>query len=527
MLAKSIRLNRINGAVKVQGCLAGRDPVRLETPSARGEKTAIYTRLQHLQLAGDRDDSQFSGVAVQNYASDMEILDPTPNNKVFALEVLDDDAHSVKERDEAVKVILSAYKKKLRHRSNYHMGYPLNQALDYDGLTDLMQFCINNLGDPFIESNYGVHSREFEVGVLNWFAKLWQIEKDEFWGCVTSCGTEGNLHGLYVGRENLPDGILYASKDSHYSVFKAARMYRMDSVKVDSLGSGEMDYASFRTHLLENKHRPAIVNVNIGTTVKGAVDDLDKIIAILAETGYTQDRFYIHCDGALTGIMLPFMKDKRSMLSFSKPIGSISVSGHKFLGAPAPCGVIIMRYKAAKAMSSDVEYLNSRDTTITGSRNGQAPIQLWYALSRKGSKGIQQDVDKCLYNSRVLKDMLQAAGFSAMLNEMSNTVVFERPREEAFVRRWQLACEGDIAHVVVMPNHDVKKLEDFVLDYVRSNARMTGTPHVDRPVVPEDDAPIILPNYGSGAMSLTTEGYMQLEDPLDLDELMAPNVTTA
>jgi len=35
-----------------------------------------------------------------------------------------------------------------------------------------------------------------------------------------------------VGRETLPDGILYASRETHYSVFKAARMYRMDAVKV-------------------------------------------------------------------------------------------------------------------------------------------------------------------------------------------------------------------------------------------------------------------------------------------------------
>ncbi len=51
-------------------------------------------------------------------------------------------------------------------------------------------------------------------------------------GCV-----QGNLHGILVGRENLPDGILYASKETHYSVFKAARMYRMDSVKVRRLTS--------------------------------------------------------------------------------------------------------------------------------------------------------------------------------------------------------------------------------------------------------------------------------------------------
>ena len=35
-----------------------------------------------------------------------------------------------------------------------------------------------------------------------------------------------------MGRENLPDGILYASSESHYSVFKAARMYRMEAEKV-------------------------------------------------------------------------------------------------------------------------------------------------------------------------------------------------------------------------------------------------------------------------------------------------------
>lgn len=54
------------------------------------------------------------------------------------------------------------------------------------------------------------------------------------------------------------------------------------------------------------------------------------------------------------------------------------------------------------------------------------------------------------------------AGIKTMLNELSNTVVFERPMEEAFVRKWQLACEGDIAHVVVMPNIDIDKLEEFV-----------------------------------------------------------------
>jgi len=68
--------------------------------------------------------------------------------------------------------------------------------------------------------------------VLHWFARLWEVERDDYWGYITNCGTEGNLHGILTGRENLPDGILYASSESHYSVFKAARMYRMDAERV-------------------------------------------------------------------------------------------------------------------------------------------------------------------------------------------------------------------------------------------------------------------------------------------------------
>ena len=42
--------------------------------------------------------------------------------------------------------------------------------------------------------------------------------------------------------------------------------------------------------------------------MKGGVDDLDLVIQTLEESGFTRDRFYIHCDGALLGIMLPFVK---------------------------------------------------------------------------------------------------------------------------------------------------------------------------------------------------------------------------
>jgi histidine decarboxylase len=67
------------------------------------------------------------------------------------------------EREEEMGHILAAYMDKLVDRTQHHLGYPYNLDFDYGALEKLVKFSINNLGDPFIESNYGVHSREFEV----------------------------------------------------------------------------------------------------------------------------------------------------------------------------------------------------------------------------------------------------------------------------------------------------------------------------------------------------------------------------
>lgn len=65
-------------------------------------------------------------------------------------------------------------------------------------------------------------------------------------------------------RELYPDGIIYTSRDSHYSVFKVARLLRVKCLVVGTQISGEMDYADLKELLLANKDKPAILNLNIG-----------------------------------------------------------------------------------------------------------------------------------------------------------------------------------------------------------------------------------------------------------------------
>ncbi|XP_027938139.1 serine decarboxylase-like [Vigna unguiculata] len=364
--------------------------------------------------------------------------------------------------------VISHYIQSLNQTNLRFLGYPTNQNFNYDTLAPLLHFHLNNVGDPFRGSSFSMNSTSFEVCVLDWFANLWEIEKSKYWGYVTTGGTEGNLHGILVGREKFPNGILYASQDSHYSIFKIARMYRMQCMKVSTLVSGEIDCDELKTLLLAHKDKPAIINLNIGTTMKGGVDDLDLVIEILKECGFTQDRFYIHCDGALFGIMLPFIK-QAPKITFKKPIGSITISGHKFLGCPIPCGTLITRQQYINVLT-DVEYIASRDVTITGSRSGHASIFLWYAIKRKGFMGLQSEVHKCIANACHLQHRLRSAGIGAMLNKFSNIVVFERPPDEDFARKWSLACEGNIAHVVVMQHVTTEMLDSFVDEFLQKRS---------------------------------------------------------
>ncbi|KAL3911255.1 MAG: hypothetical protein SGARI_001735, partial [Bacillariaceae sp.] len=162
--------------------------------------------------------------------------------------------------------ILQAYDKFLQQRSSAHMGYPYNLMYDHSELYDFMRYSINNLGDPYVASNYGVHSRQFECAVIDFFARLWKMDPDSYWGYVTTCGTEGNLHGILLARECHPDGIIYTSNETHYSIFKAARYYRMDLRSIPTLPMGEINYDMLAKELDENRDKAAIINVNIGTT---------------------------------------------------------------------------------------------------------------------------------------------------------------------------------------------------------------------------------------------------------------------
>ena len=71
---------------------------------------------------------------------------------------------------------LAAFGTQIAQLRESFLGYPQNQAFDYDFLNTLGLFnaCINNLGDPFVASTYRLNSKEIEQEVIRFFAGLYK-----------------------------------------------------------------------------------------------------------------------------------------------------------------------------------------------------------------------------------------------------------------------------------------------------------------------------------------------------------------
>ncbi|ALF54044.1 histidine decarboxylase [Nostoc piscinale CENA21] len=356
---------------------------------------------------------------------------------------------------------LALFWQQIEQRSQFHAGYPYNLSCDFTYLTKFFNFLLNNAGDPYVEPDFGLHSRKFEQEVLSFFTQLYKIPENESWGYVTAGGTEGNLYGMLLAREIYPDGILYSSQDSHYSIAKAARLFGMQHQVINSQINGEINYQHLSQAIQQNSQRPVIINLNIGTTVKGAIDDLDKVLEILKQ--YQVKDYYIHCDAALSGMILPFLENA-PQINFQRPIDSIAISG-KFIGSPLPCGVVLTKKKWVEKVETMIEYIGSKDTTILGSRNGHTPLIIWYALKTRGYEGFAKEAKICIQNAQYLFQQLQLREYPCMLNKFSNTVVFQKP-SQMLIKKWQLATMDNLAHLIVMQNIDRHKIDTFVNELV-------------------------------------------------------------
>ncbi len=374
------------------------------------------------------------------------------------------------------------------------LGYPINMNTPPEEFfqwrkklfqAGIDEFAFNNVGNPFKESPIPYNTHDFERDTIREFGKLFEFPAHDLWGFLSHSGTDSNMHGMYMGRTLLRGrtGLLpkaYFTREAHYSVQILRDLLGLETVMVGTLADGGMDPDDLAGKLADNANQPALVVATVGTTFKGAIDNVDHIQQKLAGR-----ESYLHVDAALFGGYLPFT-DHAGEVS-CQPSGesmsrydSIAVSCHKFFGFPSPAGLFITKqttYDEFNSLFSQIhnpEYIHHVPGTITCSRDAVKPAEFFFFTTPPALARQAEDAQLMLSNASYLLDQLNThfPQLSATrANPLSNTIYFRNPGE-AIVHKYSLATmhidvngrAEDFAHAIVMPHVSRAVLAEFLSD---------------------------------------------------------------
>ena len=347
--------------------------------------------------------------------------------------------------------------------------------------------------------------------------------------------------------ENAFIPVVFYSEDTHYSNIKATQTIDIPtffSVGIEkypgqcplensggewppevpseggSLGPGTIDIQALAelVDFFTAKGHPVFIVLNYGSTFKGSYDDVELVgktlipilkkngmyeRTIIMEDGCTEVRqgFWIHVDGALGSAYMPFieMAAKHGLQDGLKPgpmfdfrldfVSSIVTSGHKWIGAPMPCGVYLTRNKfRMKPPSATPTYIGSPDTTFAGSRSSLSCALLWMYIS---THSYEKQVKKVLYcldmtkyaymKFKELERKLQMDLWVTHSHEHSLSIHFRKPNNK-IVFKYVLSCEKllvndgehvtkrSYSHIYLMEHVTPAKIDELINDLSQPGA---------------------------------------------------------
>lgn len=258
-----------------------------------------------------------------------------------------------------------------------------------------------------------------ETELLAELAALVGYRPDRAAGVLTSGGTESNLLGLLLARDQLLpgqvelDGVdrarrprIFASRAAHFSIQRAAAVLGLGEravVAVDVDRDQRMDPAALATALTAARRSgqtPLAVVATAGTTDTGAIDPLHRCADLAAEHGA-----WLHVDAAYGGGAL--LSDRLApLLDGLHRADSVSLDWHKLGWQPVAAGIFLVRRAESYApLARRVAYLNPADDEAAGypsllgrslrtTRRADA-FSIAVTLRTLGRAGLGQLVDRC------------------------------------------------------------------------------------------------------------------------------------
>jgi aromatic-L-amino-acid decarboxylase len=246
-------------------------------------------------------------------------------------------------------------------------------------------------------------------------------------GLLAAGGTLSNLTALTAARERALPGAryvglsgqrlaLYCSAEAHYSVRRAAEVLGIGgrSVRAIAIDRNRRMDPDACAAAIDADRRAGIVAVAVvataGTTLTGAVDDLNALADVCAQRGV-----WLHVDGAY-GLPAAATALAGALFAGLPRADSATVDAHKWLYVPKACSVLLVRDQGALEAAfthdesyvphTDREAVHPVDRTLEYSRPLSA-LKLWLAFRVHGAQAIAAAIERNLLQARLLADLVR------------------------------------------------------------------------------------------------------------------------
>jgi aromatic-L-amino-acid/L-tryptophan decarboxylase len=275
-------------------------------------------------------------------------------------------------------------------------------------LGDFLASGVNTFQGTWLQS---AGTSTVELVVIDWF-RQWIGYPGQASGILLSGGSQANLTALACARETQPGGrsenaVVYLSSQGHSSVTRALRVLGFASEQMRALPVDERyrlrpdALAAAIENDVRAGRQPFLVVANAGATSTGAVDPLDELAAVCAESSV-----WLHVDAAYGGFAV-LTERGRALLAGIEQADSITLDPHKWLYQPYEAGCLLVREGPLLSGAFHImpDYLqdtavggvevNFADRGIQLTRSARA-LKLWLSLQYFGVDAFRSAIDRSL-----------------------------------------------------------------------------------------------------------------------------------
>ncbi|MFN7942819.1 MAG: pyridoxal-dependent decarboxylase [Thermoanaerobaculia bacterium] len=285
-------------------------------------------------------------------------------------------------------------------------GWVTGGGSPFGALADLLA-----TGDNATVSGLASAQVHVEEQVLDWLKELLAFPAGGS-GLLASGCSMANVIGLAVGllanagfdlaEEGMAGAarrpILYASRETHSSVDKAARLLGLGRAGLRKIGVGadyRIDLGELAATIARDReagHHPCLLVGTAGTVNTGAFDDLEALADLAA-----RERLWFHVDGAF-GALAAAVPELAARTAGMARADSLAFDLHKWLHVPIEAACLLVRDPEAhrRAFTVPASYLSELERGVAAYTHrfsdlgpqltrGARALKIWMTLSAYGA----------------------------------------------------------------------------------------------------------------------------------------------